>query len=187
LTEYLVNERIRAQTVRLLEDGRQSDIIPFRDALTKARNQGLDLVVVAAGEPGDPPICRILDADRFRYEKKKTERELAKRQRDMTIITKEIQLRPVTNENDVSIKAKRAKSFLEEGNKVKVIVKFKGRESTHKGWGRQIIERFLIEVGEHKVDKPLSEGDKDMTIILASMISKSDVVRQRPNYKEAVS
>jgi translation initiation factor IF-3 len=176
-TNFLINERIRARTVRLTEEDRpNSVVIPFHEALTKARNQGLDLVMVAEG---DPPVCRILDADRFRFEKKKTERELARRQREMTIEIKEIQLRPVTDDNDLSVKAKRARGFLEEGDKVKVTVRFKGRERTHKDWGRQMVAKFLSEIGEHKIDKPLSEGDYDLTIILASLISKSDLIKRK--------
>ena len=177
MTEMLINERIRARTVRLVEnDEHQSTVINFNEALSRARKQNLDLVLVA---PGDPPICRILDADKFRFERKKIEREQAKRQREMTIETKEIQLRPVTNENNVSIKAKRARGFLEEGNKVKIVVRFKGREWSHKDWGREMIQKFLSEVGDYKIDRPLHEGDADLTIVLASIISKSDLVKQR--------
>jgi translation initiation factor IF-3 len=93
--------------------------------------------------------------------------------------TKEIQLRPVTDDNDLLIKAKRARGFLAEGDKVKVIVKFKGRERSHKDWGRQMIQRFLSEVGEHRVEKPLSDGDADLTIVLGSLISKSELVKRK--------
>lgn len=176
MTELLINERIRARTVRLIDDGTQSDVISYNEALSRARSKGLDLVLMAAG---DPPVCRILDADRFRYEKKKTEREQAKRQREMTIELKEIQLRPVTDDNDISIKAKRARGFLDEGDKVKVIVKFKGREKTHKDRGREMIARFLSEVGDHKVDRALSEGESDMIMILASTVSKADLIKKK--------
>jgi translation initiation factor IF-3 len=178
--EFLVNERIRARTVRLLDGDRQLGVVSFHDAFAKARSQGLDLVVVAAGaSPTDPPVCRILDADRFRFEKKKSEKELARRQREMAIDTKEIQLRPVTDDNDLFVKARRAKGFLGEGDKVKVVVRFKGRERSHKDWGRLMIERFLREIGEHKIDRPLSEGESDMTIILSSLISKVDLMKVR--------
>lgn len=176
MSDLLINERIRARTVRLIEEDRQIGVLALNDALARARKEGLDLVQVAAGEP---PVCRILDADRFRYERKKAEREMAKHQREMTIDTKEIQLRPVTDDNDISIKAKRARGFLESGDKVKIIVRFRGRERSHKEQGRTMIEKFLAEVGEHKIDKSLSEGESDLTIILASVISKSDVVKQR--------
>jgi translation initiation factor IF-3 len=176
LTDLLVNERIRARTIRLVEGDRQIGVLQINEALAMARRQGLDLVMIA---PGDPPVCRILDADRFRFERAKSEREQARRQREMMIDTKEIQLRPVTDDNDMLVKAKRARSFLEEGNKVKVTVRFRGRERTHRNYGRQMIERFLLHVGDHKIDKPMADGDSDLTIVLASVISKADVVKQR--------
>jgi translation initiation factor IF-3 len=134
-------------------------------------------MVSAGSSDSDPPVCRILDADRFRFEKKKAEKELAKRQREMAIDTKEIQLRPVTDDNDILVKARRAKGFLGEGDKVKVVVRFRGRERSHKDWGRNMIERFLSEIGDHKIDRPISEGEADMTIILSSLISKADLVK----------
>jgi translation initiation factor IF-3 len=176
LTEFLVNERIRARTIRLIEGDQQVGVFQINEALALARKQALDLVQIA---PGDPPVCRILDADRFRFERAKSEREQARRQREMMIDTKEIQLRPVTDDNDMLVKAKRARAFLEEGDKVKVTVRFRGRERTHRSYGRQMIERFLLHVGEHKIDKPMRDGDSDLTIILASVIPKSEVVKQR--------
>jgi translation initiation factor IF-3 len=172
----LTNERIRARTVRLISDDGQTTLISFADAMMSARKLGLDLMQVATG---DPPVCRIIDADRYRFERKKTEREQARRQREMAINTKEIQLRPVTDQNDLLVKVKHAKSFLEDGNKVKLTVRFRGRERHHRDYGRRIIERFLTEVGEHRVDKPLSDGDSDLTIILGSVVSKADLIKQK--------
>lgn len=176
MSDILVNERIRARMVRLIDGDKQLGVFPFNEALSRAYRQGLDLVMVATG---DPPVCRILEASRFLYERKKAEREQARRKRVMMVETKEIQLRPVTDDNDLLIKAKRARSFLAEGDKVKVIVKFKGRERSHKDWGRQMIQRFLSAVGDHKVDKPLADGDADLTIILGSLVSKSDIVKRK--------
>lgn len=176
LTDFLINERIRARTVRLIDGDRQLGIITLNDALARARNRGLDLVMVATGEP---PVCRILDADRFRFERKKAEREQARRQREMTVDTKEIQLRPVTDDNDLTIKAKKARAFLEAGDKVKVTVRFRGRERSHRNQGRAVIARFLEQIGEHKIDRPLSDGESDLTVILGSVVSKSDLVKQR--------
>jgi translation initiation factor IF-3 len=181
LSDLIINESIRSRTVKLVEEDRLVGILALHDALSRARKAGLDLVIM---QEGDPPLCKILDADKFRFEKKKADRELAKRQRAMTIETKEIQLRPVTDVNDVSTKAKHARRFLEDGNRVRIIVKFKGRERTHKDWGRDMIDRFLIEVGEHKIDKPLSEGDSDLTIILASVVSKSDLMNKKATCSE---
>lgn len=176
MTDILVNERIRARTVRLIDGDKQLGILPLNEALSRAYRQGLDLVMVAAG---DPPVCRIVEAGRFVYERKKAEREQARRRRVMMVETKEIQLRPVTDDNDLLIKAKRARGFLDEGDKVKVIVKFKGRERSHKEWGRQVIQRFLSAVGGHKVDKPLADGEADLTIVLGSLISKSELVKRK--------
>lgn len=105
-----------------------------------------------------------------------------RKQRAIAVDIKEIQLRPVTGESDIIIKAKQAKKFLETGDKVKVTVKFRGREKNHKEEGRKIIEIFLSGVGDHKVDKQLTEGDSDLTIILASNISKSE--KQRKEHLE---
>lgn len=176
MSDLITNERIRAPVVRLVESEQQSRVLSLREAITYARKQDLDLVLVA---DGSPPVCRILDADKFRFQNKKAEREQAKRQRAMTIDTKEIQLRPVTDDNDISIKAKRARGFLDEGDKVRVTVRFRGRERSHKDWGVHMIERFLAEVGEHKVDRALSNNDSDMTIVLASMVSKADLVKRK--------
>ena len=106
------------------------------------------------------------------------EREQARHQRLITVETKEIQLRPVTDENDLLIKAKRARGFLDGGDRVKVIVRFRGRERAYKYHGQQIIERFLTHVGDHKIDKPMMGGDSDLTIILGSVISKADIVKR---------
>lgn len=172
----LTNERIKARMVRLIFENGQTELATHTDAMLRARRQGLDLIVVAEG---DQPVCRILDADRFRYERKKTEREQARRQRVMAIDTKEIQLRPVTDQNDLLVKVKRAKSFLEVGDRVKLTVRFRGRERHHRDYGRRMIERFLSEVGDHKVDRAITDGESDVTIILASVLSKADLFKQR--------
>jgi len=174
--ELLTNEKIRARTVRLISDDGQTILIAYHEAMNSARRLGLDLMMIAAG---DPPVCRIIDADRFRFERKKSEREQARKQREMAIDTKEIQLRPVTDHNDLLVKVRRAKGFLDEGNKVKLIVRFRGRERHHREYGRRIIERFLAEVGEHRVDKPLIDGESDLTIILGSVVSKAELIKQK--------
>lgn len=176
MTDFIINESIRARTVRLIENEQVIGVIPLGEALLRARSQSLDLVQIA---DGDPPVCRILDADRFRFERRKAEREQARRQREMTIDTKEIQLRPVTDDNDLLIKARRARGFLESGDKVKVVVRFRGRERTHLQHGRDMIGRFLDEVGEHRVEKPISNGDRDMSIFLAPVVSKSELKRKQ--------
>jgi len=181
-TELIVNEKITAKQVKLIVDDKMVGIVSIKEALNRARDRGLDLVVVADGEY---PVCRILNVDRFRFERAKAEREQARRQRELTVETKEIQLRPVIGEADLLIKAKRAKNFLDGGDKVKVIVRFKGREKTHKSEGRRVIDHFLSVIGEHKIDKPLAEGDSELIIILASNVTKSD--KRRLKEKNAPS
>jgi translation initiation factor IF-3 len=176
MDDLVINEQIHARTVRLLNDGQDTHVVSIYDALATARRSGLDLVIVAHG---DPPVCRMLDAARFRYERKRSERESAKRQRALTITTKEIQLRPVTDHNDLLIKARRAKGFLCEGDRVKVIVRFRGRERSHREYGRAMIDRFVSEVGDHRIERQVSDGDSDTTIILASVISKIDLMKSR--------
>ncbi len=179
LTDLIANERIRAKTVRLVEDEKMIGVVPLHDALMRARLSGLDLVVVSED---DIPVCRILDADRYRYERKKTERENARRQREMTVETKELQLRPVTNANDLIVKAKQARRFLDDGDKVKVTVRFKGRERTHKDQARGVIDRFLQEIGDHKVEKPMTD-EGDMIMVLAPIASKAELRRQQEQEK----
>lgn len=172
-----INERIRAHSVRIVEsDGRQSGIIPIQEALRRARNAGLDLVQIAKG---DVPVCKYLDADRHRFEMAKAAREQARKQREMQIVTKEIQLRPVTDDNDIAVKSRRAREFLSHGDKVKVVVRFKGRERTHREQGLLVMEQFLGMVGEHKVDSPLAQGERDMVIILGPTVTKSELLRAR--------
>lgn len=176
MDDLVINEQIRARSVRLIDDGQNTNVVSIYEALASARRSGLDLVMVAQG---DPPVCRMLDAARFRYERKRSERETAKRQRALTITTKEIQLRPVTDNNDLLIKARRAKGFLGEGDRVKVIVRFRGRERSHREYGRAMIERFVSEVGDHRVERQAADGDSDTTIILASVVSKTDLIKVR--------
>jgi translation initiation factor IF-3 len=170
-TDIIVNDRITAKNVKLIVEEKMIGVLSTRDALLRARAAGLDLVVVA---DSDYPVCRILDADRFRYERARADREQARKQRELTILTKEIQLRPVTGAADLSMKASRARAFLETGDKVKVTVRFRGREKTHKAEGRRIISQFIAEIGEHRIERPLFEGEADLTMILGSNVTKAE-------------
>ena len=176
MNEIIFNERITAKQVKLIIENTMIGIVSIKEALRRAREKGLDLVVIA--EDGEQPVCRILNLDRFRFEKAKQERIQARKQRELTVETKEIQLRPVTGEADLLVKAKKTKNFLDFGDKVKVSVRFRGREKTHKEEGIKVINKFLSEIGDHKIDKPLIEGDTDLTIILASNITKAEKNKQ---------
>lgn len=173
--DIICNEKIRSQRVRLV--GNETTVIPTYEALKRARAAGMDLVQVA---PGDIPVCRILDLDRHRYEKSKAERENAKRQREMRVDTKEIQLRPVTGDSDIAVKARRSKEFLDNGDKVKVTVKFRGRERAYREEAYRIVEKFLSMIGEHKIETPIRDNEnKDAFLILAPIVSKAEVMRAK--------
>ncbi|WP_338033230.1 translation initiation factor IF-3 [Desulfobulbus alkaliphilus] len=120
-----INENIDYREIRLIDsDGEQRGIVNTRDALESAREQGLDLVEVS--DKADPPVCRIMNYDKFRYELKKKQQEAKKKQ--TVIETREIKFRPKTEEHDLNFKIRKIKEFLEDKNKVKVTMRFRGRE-----------------------------------------------------------
>lgn len=120
-------------------DGKQLGVLSIGDALRKADERELDLVEVAPNVT--PPVCRIMDYDQFRYELKKKEKEAKKKQKGGSL--KEIWMSPNTEEHDILIKAKHARAFLQEGDKVKVMVRFRGRQITHPKLGEQVLEKML--------------------------------------------
>ena len=138
------------------EEGNQLGIYPIQDALRLAFEKGLDLVEVAPNAV--PPVCRLLDFGKFQFEKQKKEREARKAQK--VIEMKEIRLRPRTGEHDLDTKVRQALSFLEEGSKVKVTVRFRGREITHPEIAREQLDEFASKVGAAAIieAQPLLEG-----------------------------
>lgn len=149
--QHLINEAIRAREVRLIGvNGDQLGIIPLRDALRMAQEANLDLVNVAP--QAKPPVCRIMDYGKFRYEQSKREKEARKNQKIIQI--KEVRLSPAIEENDVQTKLKHVKKFLQNGDKVKLSIRFRGREITHQEIGRKILDRMAEEV------KDLSEIER---------------------------
>jgi translation initiation factor IF-3 len=164
-----VNESIRAREVRLVGQEGMIGVIPVRDALAMAREQGLDLVEVAPN--ADPPVCRMMDYGKFLYEKSKRERKARRAQK--TIDVKEIRLRPKTGEHDVDFKARDAERFLKQGCKVKVRVWFRGREITYPEIARQLLEQFaerLAEVSDIE-SRPRMEG-RSMLMMLTPKIKQ---------------
>ena len=133
-----------------------------RDAVDKARDVGLDLVEIAP--QARPPVCKIIDYGKFLYEEKKKKQEAKKKQTTVTV--KEIKFRPATDEHDYSYRAKRAKEWLEGGDKVRATIAFRGREMTHRELGRDILEKLageLEEVADIEV-RPKMEGYQMFTI-----------------------
>jgi len=159
-----INERIRATQVRVIApDGEQLGIMDVPEALQRAHVFGLDLVEVAPGV--DPPVCKIMDYGKYRYEESKKEHERKKKQ--ATVVLKEIKLRPKTEEHDLAYKVKRAQGFLEEKCKVKVTVMFRGREITHPEQARILIDRILAMLGDEVlIEQPAKFEGRNMTMIL---------------------
>ena len=160
-----INDRIRIKEVRVISpDGTQLGIMPIEQALQTAYSQNLDLVEVAP--EARPPVCRIMDYGKYRYEQSKKAREARKKQ---TIIElKEIKLRPKTEEHDFQFKARHAERFLKEGNKAKVTMMFRGREMIRMDRGKALLNRFVEALKDVGVveQAPKIEG-RNMTLILA--------------------
>ena len=157
---------IRIPQVRVVdEEGAQLGIMPTARALEMAQERGLDLVEVAP--MAQPPVARFLDFGQYKYELTKREKENKRRQRSVTF--KEVRLSPKIGTGDFETKVHRAIEFLEEGDRIKVTVRFRGRELTHPELGRNLIARFVERVGDHGVAEraPLLEG-KSMHITMAS-------------------
>ncbi|MBI4469149.1 MAG: translation initiation factor IF-3 [Acidobacteria bacterium] len=143
--QYRVNERIRVENVRLIdENGRQVGVVPSRQALTMAKERGLDLVEVAP--QADPPVCRLIDYGKYLYELKKKAQEARKKQTVITV--KEIKFRPGTDDHDYEFKTKNAHRILSGGDKVKAVVHFRGREIVHKQLGERLITRLVQDLSE---------------------------------------
>jgi translation initiation factor IF-3 len=160
-----INQAIRAREVRVVgAESEQLGILPLSEALALAESQHLDLVEVSP--TAVPPVCRIMDYGKFKYQQSKRQQEARKKQ--VQIQLKEIKLRPKTDDHDILFKIKHARRFLEEGNKAKITVVFRGREITHNELGLQALERFTAELEDIcTVEvRPKMEG-RNMYIIVA--------------------
>lgn len=143
-----VNERIRIREVRLIDDeGGQIGIIPTRDALEMAREKGLDLVEVAPN--ASPPVCRLMDYGKFRYEQSRKERDSRRNQH--VIKLKEVRIEPKIGDHDLDTKGRHAARFLDAGDKVKLTVLFRGRSITHPELGKDLLERLSAQLKDHGV------------------------------------
>ncbi|MEE0776998.1 MAG: translation initiation factor IF-3 [Bacillota bacterium] len=162
--ELRINEQIRVPQVRLIgSDGEQLDVMPIKEAQQIAHEKGLDLVEIAPH--GKPPVCKIMDYGKYRFEQAKREKETRKNQRVITL--KEVKLRPNIETHDFETKAKNAERFLKDGDKVKVTIMFRGREITHPDLGKGLCERMAERLSAcASVEKyPKVEG-RNMTMIL---------------------
>ena len=160
-----VNEEIRVPQVQLIDqDGVNRGELPIREALAIAQEAGLDLVEVAPN--ANPPVCKILDYGKFKYESQKKAAEARKKQR--TIEVKEIKMRPMIDDHDYDVKMRSIRRFFEEGDKVKVTLRFRGREMAHQDLGLRLLDRVRAELSElSKVEQePKLEG-RQMVMVLA--------------------
>ncbi|MBM4089486.1 MAG: translation initiation factor IF-3 [Planctomycetes bacterium] len=157
-----VNEQIRVTPVRVIgADGQQLGILPTHEAISKANEADLDLVEVAPNER--PPVCRIMDFGKYKYEKKKKTGQNAHHTK-----TKEIRLRPKTGEHDIGFKVKQAKTFLQHKDKVQISVVFRGRELAHIEEGHRVMQGVIEELMEFgKVESPPQQQGRRMSCTLA--------------------
>lgn len=170
-TELLINEEIRDREVRVIgADGAQLGIMPTRQALEMAEEAELDLVKIVP--TAQPPVCKLMDYDKHRFEQSKREREMRKNQKVITL--KEVQLSATIEENDVNIKAKNAIRFLQEGNKVKVSIRFRGRQIAHSDIGLKVMQDFIERTKEYCTveRRPMIEG-RNMLMILVPKTEKA--------------
>mgnify|MGYP001019282143 CR=1 FL=1 len=160
-----INSRIRARDVRVISpEGEQLGIMSIRDALRAAQERELDLVEVAPN--ARPPVCRIMDYGKYKYEQTKRQKEARKKQKIVSI--KEVRMSPKIDEHDFQVKAKNAERFLKDGNKVKVSVRFRGREVVHSDLARNMLLQMAKGVEDiAKIDRqPTIEG-RQMIMILS--------------------
>ena len=166
------------------EEGEQLGVLDIRDAIRAAREKGLDLVEVAA--TADPPVCRIIDFGKFQYEAKKKANEAKKKQ--VTITVKEVKFRPGTDDHDYDYRMKHAREWLEDGDKVKATIWFRGREMTHRELGARILEKLekdLADVGEVEA-RPRMEGNQ-LFIIMGPRRHKGTTKAEHPAAPQAAA
>ncbi len=162
---YLLNEDIREKEIRVIDaDGSMLGLLSSREALRLAEEKELDLVMISPN--ANPPVCKIMDFGKYIYEQSKKEKEAKKKQKVVNV--KEIRFSPQIEEHDVSIKANNAKKFLLDGDKVKVTVRFRGREADYSHIGQKILKRFAEMLEDVcNIEKPAKLEGRNMIMILA--------------------
>lgn len=160
----MINEQIRDKEVRLIgEDGEQLGVVSCNEAMKLAREANLDLVKIAP--TAKPPVCKIIDYGKYRYELARKEKEAKKKQKVTDV--KEIRLSPNIDENDLNTKANQARKFISKGDKVKVSLRFRGREMAHMSAGRQILDSFFKCLEDiATVEKPAKLEGRSMIMYL---------------------
>ena len=165
INDLMINEEIRDREVRVVDqNGEQLGVMPIKQALEMAEEMQLDLVKIAP--QARPPVCKIMDYGKYRFEQSKKEREFRKNQKVITV--KEVRLSATIEDHDIDVKFKNAVKFLKDGDKVKVTIRFRGRQITHSEIGRQVMTEFAERIKEYgTVDKaPMIEG-RNMSMFIS--------------------
>lgn len=164
INRNLVNERIRAKSVRLIdENGKQMGIKPTNEAIEIAKERELDLVEVSP--EANPPVCKLLDYGKYKFEQEKKKKESKKRQKNVKL--KEIRMQPKIEEHDLAFKTKHIREFLESGFKVKVTIRFRGRELAHTELGRDVLDRVLVILeNSYTLESPPKMEGRFMSMLL---------------------
>lgn len=171
--DFRINEEIRVREVRVVDaEGNQLGILPTREALRIAEERQLDLVEIAP--QAKPPVCKIMDFGKYKYEQSKKEKEARKKQKIISV--KEVKLRPNIEDHDFEVKVKNAARFLKEGDKVKATIIFRGREIMHTKLGQQLLVRFNEQLKElaNVERQPKLEGKNMIMILTPKLDTKQD-------------
>ncbi len=176
IKQLRINQEIRVKEVRLVgEKGEQLGIMPLSQALEAAKKYNLDLVEVAA--TAVPPVCRLLDYGKYKYEQTKKERELRKTQK--VALLREVRLRPKIGDHDFEAKARSVKKLLDGGDKVKITIMFRGREITHPEIGWRLLQRMTESLKEEAtIDKQPAMDGRRLTIILSPLVTPKPKVKE---------
>lgn len=168
-----INEMIRVREVRLIDDeGKQLGIIATPEALRMAKDKDLDLVEVSPN--ANPPVCKILDYGKYRFEQEKKLRDSKKNQKVLKL--KEIRMQPKIGSGDLDTKAKHIQEFLDEGDKVKVTIRFRGRELAHTELGYDVLNEVLKRLtSAYNIDKPAAMDGRNMSMTISSKAAKKEV------------
>ena len=165
-----MNEQITAGEVRVISsNGKQLGIISIREALNQAEDEGFDLVEVSPD--AIPPVCKIVDYGKLKYKEQKSKKEAKKKQK--TIEVKEIKMRPGIDKHDYEVKIKALSKFISGGNKVKVSLRFRGREMEHQNLGMELLKKLTEEVSEYaKIETPPKPEGKQIKMVLVPQLNK---------------
>lgn len=165
-SRYVFGRFIREPKIVCIDHNNNNlGIIDTLEALRIAHNEGLELVMVSQGKGDKPSTCKILDFGKYKYEQEKKEKESSKKQRENAVKIKEVRLRPSTGDNDLVVKARQFQEFVDEGNRLKVTVQFRGREMAHREIGSDTMRKFAQLMRAKYEGEPLITG-RNMTVIL---------------------